>query len=82
MLIKRGIKGLANYFVVENYHVFGTIFLISQDFALVEQIFCIFSNHLIELGDRDVARKGTIEKYHEITNSLNLAPNDQNLHFF
>ena len=66
MFIKRGIQDPANCFFVENYHVYGTIFLISQDFAFVEQIFFfIFSDHLIVLSDRDGARKSTIENNHE-----------------
>ena len=75
MFIKRGIQNPANHFFVENYHVFGTIFLISQDFALVEQIsFPIFSKHLIVQSDRDGARKGTIENNHEKIQILALAP--------
>ena len=50
----------------ENYHIIGTIFIISQYFALVEQIFfCIFIKNLILLSAMDVARNGTIEKCHE-----------------
>ena len=63
MFIKKGLQGPQTIFVVENYHVFGTT---SPYFALVEHIcFCIFIKHLIVLTDRDVARKGAIEKFHE-----------------
>ena len=58
-------KDPANNYCIKNDHVFGTIFLISPYFALMEHyIFLIFIKNLIVLSDRNVARKGTKEKYH------------------
>ena len=43
IVLKRAIQGPTTYFDVENYHIFCTIFLISQDFAHVEQISLAYS---------------------------------------
>ena len=43
IVLKRAIQGPTTYFDVENYHIFCTIFLISQDFARVEQISLAYS---------------------------------------
>ena len=75
MFIKKGIQDPGNYIFVENYHVFGTIFLIYKILHLWSRFFfLIFNKHLIVLSDRDEARKCTKENNHEKIQILALAP--------
>ena len=64
-ICKLALSFFANNF--EIYHLLGTIFLISQDFSILEgNVFCcIFNKHLILLSASHVTRNDTLEKSHK-----------------